>query len=125
MIKKYSVGLGQPIAANGSIDGDTTHESVVFLSGSTGGLGSHLLESLLKDSGVQKVYAYNRPSRGTVKVSERQKETFDDRGLDTSLLASDKLIFVEGDSALDHLGLEAKLYDEVSYIFSTLLSNHG
>jgi FlaA1/EpsC-like NDP-sugar epimerase len=35
---------------------------VVLLTGSTGGLGSYLLASLIADERVKKIYALNRPS---------------------------------------------------------------
>lgn len=71
----------------------------------------------MKDTSVTKVYAYNRPSRGGLRILDRQIDAFEDRMLDTALLSSEKLAFVEGDSALDHLGLEASLYEQVSSKF--------
>ncbi|KAI5981695.1 hypothetical protein EDD15DRAFT_2379114 [Pisolithus albus] len=38
---------------------------------------------------------------------------FQDRGLDTDLLESQKLVFVEGDTSQESLGLEEKTYAEV------------
>lgn len=109
MIEKYSGGLGNvPIST-----GEALSTAVVLLTGSSGGLGSHLLESLLKDDMVQRIYAYNRPSRGPLGIRARQIEAFEDRGLDTSFLASDKLVFVEGDSGLPNLGLNDDLLQEV------------
>lgn len=118
MIKKYSTKqdhLSQHLSSSNTNDSRTG--VVVLLTGSTGGLGSFLLESLLKDTSVTKVYAYNRPSRGGLRILDRQIDAFEDRMLDTALLSSEKLAFVEGDSALDHLGLEASLYEQVSSKF--------
>lgn len=111
MIEKY--GTKQEHLAPTSTKSSTTGV-VVLLTGSTGSLGSFLLESLLKDTSVNKVYAYNRPSRGGVRILDRQTEAFEDRGLDAALLSSEKLVLVEGDSALEHLGLGPDVYEQVS-----------
>ncbi|KAJ7052189.1 acetyl-CoA synthetase-like protein [Mycena amicta] len=78
-------------------------KAVVLLTGSTGSLGSHLLEMLLKSPEVEIVYAFNRT--GTVPVARRQRGTFDQHGLDTALLDSPKLVYLEGDTSKKNLGL--------------------
>ena len=110
MIDKYSVGLGDLVVSNVQ----SSAGAVVLLTGSTGGLGSHLLESLLSNTDVRKVYAYNRPSKTSASIFDRQKDAFVDRGLDSALLCLEKLVFVEGDSALPKLGLQDSLFEEVT-----------
>jgi hypothetical protein len=112
MIDKYSVGLGDLVVSNVQ----SSAGAVVLLTGSTGGLGSHLLESLLSNADVRKVYAYNRPSKTSASILDRQKGAFVDRGLDSALLCLEKLVFVEGDSALPKLGLQDSLFEEVTYL---------
>ena len=119
MIEKYSVGFGQSardasaITVNGRIRGD----HVVVLTGSTGGLGSYLLASLLQREDVSVVYAFNRPSRGAAfSIQRRQKSSFEDRGLDATLLQSEKLVYVETDTSHDDLGLDRELYQKVCFI---------
>jgi hypothetical protein len=85
--------------------------AVVLITGTTGGLGSFLLASLLQNDDVKRVYAYNRPGKKNVK--ERQIDAFMDRDLPVGLLHGDRVVFVEGDSAADMLGLDASLYEEV------------
>jgi hypothetical protein len=51
---------------------------VVLLTGSTGGLGSQLLASLISDERVKTVYALNRPS-GKKTSLVRHEDTFEDR----------------------------------------------
>ena len=109
MIDKYSVGLGALVVSNIQ----STAGVVVLLTGSTGSLGSYLLESLLSNAVVRKVYAYNRSSRTSGSNFDRQKDAFVDPGLDSALLCSEKLVFVEGDSALPKLGLQDGLFEEV------------
>lgn len=108
MIAKYSAGL-LPITRLAS----TSSPIIVLLTGSTGGLGSFLLEGLLKDSRVSKIYAYNRPSKSATTLQDRQRDAFIDKGFDPKLLKSEKLVYMEGDAALPLLGLTSKSYDEV------------
>lgn len=114
MIGKYSVGLHELRISSGTAPA----EVVVLLTGSTGGLGSFLLDSLLNDPRVKKVYAYNRPARGAVTIQDRQKNAFEDKGFDVDLLTSAKVVYVEGDSAFPKLGLDDSLYEEVSRLFA-------
>jgi hypothetical protein len=112
MIDKYSVGLGDFVVS----DVQPAAGAVVLLTGSTGGLGSHLLESLLSNADVRKVYAYNRSSKTSASIFDRQKDAFVDRGLDSALLCSEKLVFMEGNGALPKLGLQDSLFEEVTYL---------
>jgi hypothetical protein len=121
MIEKYSVGLGDSAsdAVGSPINGFSQGDHVVVLTGSTGGLGSYLLASLLQREDVSVVYAFNRPSRGAASSSqERQESGFKDRGLDVALLQSKKLVYVETDTSRDDLGLDKELYQKVSYFHS-------
>lgn len=114
MIEKYSVGLADTEKSIGEVANAAT-APVVLLTGSTGGLGSYMLEMLLKDEHVERVYAYNRPSRGTVTSQDRQMDSFIDKGFDLTLLKSDKLVHLEGDSALPKLGLTDEVYEQVRF----------
>ncbi|GAB1517058.1 hypothetical protein RhiTH_000101 [Rhizoctonia solani] len=85
MIQKYDNGRSQPLAHYRQ----STKERVV-VTGTTGGLGSHLLAQLLKSDRVEKVWAMNRKSSKGNK--ERQTTSFQDKLLDVNLLKSGKLI---------------------------------
>ncbi|KAF8215603.1 hypothetical protein K438DRAFT_1748528 [Mycena galopus ATCC 62051] len=109
MIAKYRAGFkallklgGNHIALSDGTFASSTG-TVILLTSSMGGLGSHLLQTLLSLPSIQRVYAFNRGGR--IPVSERQKEAFVDRGLDVALLASDKLIYLEGNTLQEGLGL--------------------
>jgi hypothetical protein len=54
------------------------NSEVVLLTGSTGGLGSQLLASLIADDQVKKIYALNRPSSKKTTLA-RHESTFEDR----------------------------------------------
>ncbi|KZP08006.1 hypothetical protein FIBSPDRAFT_939222 [Athelia psychrophila] len=105
MIMKYSADI-KPVAITSS---GRPVDAVVLITGTTGALGSYMLEALLKDSCVKKVYAYNRPARGSATVQDRQTNAFEAKGL---LLQSSKLVYVEGDTALPKLGISDALYEE-------------
>ncbi|KIJ61725.1 hypothetical protein HYDPIDRAFT_158984 [Hydnomerulius pinastri MD-312] len=135
MIEKYSSGFGDKVsngvlATNGSLNnghtahtnGSFDHSHVVLLTGSTGGLGSYLLASLLNHKSVSVVYAFNRPSKSTTS-EQRQRSAFEDRGLDTALLESEKLVFVEGDTAQQNLGLDNGLYAQIRSSLTTIIHN--
>ena len=87
-------------------------DDTYLLTGTTGGLGSNMLARLLASPTVMRVYAFNRPSRSATSVA-RQRSAFEKRGLDTSLLSSKKLIYVEGDLNAPTFALNDKLYGEV------------
>jgi thioester reductase-like protein len=121
MIEKYSVGFGySEIAGSATIvDGHTRSDHVVVLTGSTGGLGSYLLASLLQREDVSVIYAFNRPSKGsTSSIQQRQKSGFEDRGFDVTLLQCEKLVYVETDTSHDNLGLDKELYEKVCFVSS-------
>ncbi|CUA70557.1 L-aminoadipate-semialdehyde dehydrogenase large subunit [Rhizoctonia solani] len=68
----------------------------VVVTGTTGALGSYLLSQLLKSDRVEKVWALNRKSsKGNSR--EREISSFEDKRLDTGLLNSEKLVFVDAD----------------------------
>ena len=121
MIEKYSVGFGHS-AINVSatqVNECSRNDHVVVLTGSTGGLGSYLLASLIQRDDVSVIYTFNRPSRDAASsIQQRQKSSFEDRGLDVTLLHSGKLVYVETDTSHDHLGLDKVLYQKVCFTSS-------
>ncbi|KAG5723416.1 L-aminoadipate-semialdehyde dehydrogenase large subunit [Termitomyces sp. T112] len=112
LIAKYSTNLG-PIVVENAFPQSRPSTLDVLLTGSTGNLGSQILAELLNENSVDKVYAFNRSSPNDETMFDRHRKRFRDIGLDTGLLESDKLIFVEGDSALPGLGLDKGLYKQV------------
>jgi hypothetical protein len=110
MISKYSEGFEEAIVHERS--GSSSGGMTVLLTGSTGGLGSHILEILLGLASVERVYAFNRPGR--TPISERQTEAFVDRALNVHLLSSEKLVYLEGDTSKQDLGLPVAIWTTVS-----------
>ncbi|KAJ2927495.1 hypothetical protein H1R20_g9600, partial [Candolleomyces eurysporus] len=98
---------------------------VVLLTGSTGGLGSYLLESLVLKPDIAKVYVLNRP-HATVSSAARQLDSFKERGIDPNFLDFSKIKFLEGDLAapendfgLEEEGMFEELRKEVTCIMHT------
>ncbi|KAF7378113.1 Acetyl-CoA synthetase-like protein [Mycena sanguinolenta] len=120
MIAKYSKGLETPLSLH-HIRRSSSTSQVVLLTGSTGGLGSHILEILLRHPAIDRVYAFNRPSRKP--VSERQRDAFADRALDIALLTSEKLIYLEGDSAKENLGLPLDVWTTLRDTITVIIHN--
>ncbi|KAJ7257509.1 putative aminoadipate reductase [Mycena haematopus] len=121
LVNKYTSKLKAPIPFAGDLQ-------IVLLTGSTGSLGSQILSSLLQDDRVVKVYALNRPSTsgdvtGDSSFVERHAATFRDRGLDTKLLSSPKLHFVQGQTENLNLGLSDGLYNEILNSVTLIIHN--
>jgi len=79
-----------------------------------------MLAQLLEAPAVTRVYAFNRPSK-TATLRARQVSAFKQRGLNTDLLSSDKLVYVEGDLNAPGFALGDKLHGEVSISPESLL----
>lgn len=118
VVDKYTEGFPSRHAVNGSAH-TSSHGNVYLLTGSTGGLGSNMLAHLLREPAVDRIYAFNRPSKSS-SSEERQLTAFKQRGLDTSLLSSKKVVYVEGDLSVSGFALDDKLYEEVREVFQLL-----
>ncbi|KAL4804550.1 NRPS-like enzyme [Aspergillus unguis] len=103
LIRKYTEDL--PVRALGARD--LPERSTVILSGSTGSLGTYLLYGLLSNAQVAKVYCLNR----TADAGDRQSAGFEQKGLDTSLLADkSKVEFLHASFGERHFGLKDSVY---------------
>lgn len=93
---------------------------IIFLTGTTGVLGANILAQLIDSPDVQRVYAFNRPSKSNKSLMERQLHILKDQGLSASYAESVKLVLVEGDTSSPGLGITDGLMDEVSLSFYCL-----
>ncbi|KAK0203694.1 hypothetical protein DFS33DRAFT_1383956 [Desarmillaria ectypa] len=96
---------------------------VVLVTRSTGGLGSYLLAELIKDPSISRIYALNRPSRGVDALWQKQKRAFMERGIDTALLKSSKMVLFEGDLSSPRLGLPEPLYRDMLRSVTLIIHN--
>ncbi|KAG9010812.1 hypothetical protein FRB94_009719 [Tulasnella sp. JGI-2019a] len=101
-------------------------QEVVVLTGSTGGLGSHLLTQLVEMDSVIGVYALNRKSSGRSLV-ERQTDILSDRlgshEAATKIIQSPKLRLVEAVLERDDLGIDDNLFDEIRTAATLIIHN--
>jgi len=98
-------------------------KDVVVVTGTTGSLGCHLLAKLASDYSVSRVYGFNRPARNQVPLRERQGSALKDRGLDASILDSEKIVLLEGDITKDNWGLSQETYDELHESVTHIIHN--
>ncbi|KAF9527250.1 putative aminoadipate reductase [Crepidotus variabilis] len=126
MIEKYSQGLPSTLPAlNGNRNTKDELSSpgmVVLITGTTGNLGSQLLESLLNNSAVQRVYTLNRSS-DTQDIKQRHTERFKDKELAFSLLDDSRVVFLEGDTSKDKLGQKDQVYAELLKYVTIIIHN--
>lgn len=104
---------------NGSATRKTLGGKVVAVTGTTGGLGAHILDTLLKDPRVSHVYCLNR-SKDSESV---QREKSVRSGLSTKLFTPEKVTFLTAALDLEHLGLSAQHYDELSSSVTSIIHN--
>ena len=82
--------------------------NTVILTGSTGSLGSYLLESLMRQENVKKIYCLNRAKEGI----KRQAEASQPRGLMTSW-PTDRVHFLRVDLSQPNFGLDQDMYSNL------------
>lgn len=86
---------------------EMSHEGpVVLLTGSTGSLGSYILQALLANSGVQKVYCLNRRKD----AQSRQTQSFEAKGLKPNFPS---IVFLQCDLSKQRFCLEEGVYHEL------------
>ena len=85
----------------------STERMTVLLTGSTGSLGSYVLDTLYLHPNVSQIICLNR----SPDAAERHEQMGRDRGL--SPLSLDRVQFFKADLAEDGLGLEAATYDHL------------
>ncbi|TFY54516.1 hypothetical protein EVJ58_g8816 [Rhodofomes roseus] len=96
---------------------------VVLVTGTTGSLGCHLLAQLSENQEVARIYALNRPAKDQLPLRERQRSALIDRGLDASVLESEKVVLLEGDLAKAHFGVGEKVYEELRRSVTHIIHN--
>lgn len=103
----------------------TSPGHVIFLSGTTGSLGSCLLDRLLRNDAVAKVYAFNRRGPTSASAMERHNEAFVERGLDPSVLQKygHKYELLEGDLAKENFGLGKEQFLEIASSVTIIVHN--
>ncbi|KAI0031502.1 acetyl-CoA synthetase-like protein [Vararia minispora EC-137] len=123
MVVRYSANFS-PLRPS---SGPAPDKETVVVSGTTGRLGCHLLERLIRDSAVGHVYALNRGSaRDTdpaAALLARQKVAFEKWGMDPELLGSGKVTILASDYAKERLGLDPATYAGIESSVTTIIHN--
>ncbi len=101
------------------LPGQNKHSSLtVILTGSTGSLGSYLLDALLAEPKTTKVYCLNRSND----ASQRQLKSNSGRGLTTSW-GPDRVSFLQTDMSKPLFGLPKAIYDELLQQVTHIIHN--
>ncbi|PSR81212.1 male sterility protein-domain-containing protein [Coniella lustricola] len=90
---------------------------VVLLIGSTGSLGAYILDALLKDSRVRKVYCLNRGPNSL----ERMQKSFSDKGLQQMPL--ERAICLDGDFSKPRFALPINVYTTILNEVTNVIEN--
>ncbi|MCJ1463036.1 hypothetical protein MMC07_001640 [Pseudocyphellaria aurata] len=90
----------------------------VVLTGSTGALGSYLLEAFSKSEVVSKIYCLNRSTNS----KQRQALSSASRGL-ASQWSPERVIFLTSDFSKDDLGLDQKMFSEIQNRATVIVHN--
>lgn len=112
LVSKYSSNFPTHVATPPSLD--PTPERVVLLTGSSGTLGTAILNQLLQQEAFTRVYVFNRPPKSAQTSLEKHIAGFKSRNFDISLLTTDKLVFLEGALDQPHFGLPSSMYHKVN-----------
>ncbi|KAJ8503284.1 hypothetical protein ONZ45_g10995 [Pleurotus djamor] len=124
MVETYSANFPAR-RTQSSAETSTSGVGEVFLvTGTTGSLGASLLADILKASSTSKVFALNRPGRGTSTLVERQTTALKTIGLDPSdVMSSSRLVLVEADMADANAGLTSVLGEEIRASVTHIILN--
>ncbi|TVY16316.1 Non-canonical non-ribosomal peptide synthetase FUB8 [Lachnellula arida] len=112
---------GITLQSNGTIsysNGIVSRKHVVVLTGSTGALGSYILQLLLDTSSVSHVYCLNRSADSELLQIQRNKV----RGLPTDFSA-DRVSFLTANLESPFLGLDEKVYAEILASATEIIHN--
>ncbi|KAK7472205.1 hypothetical protein VKT23_000327 [Stygiomarasmius scandens] len=117
MLEKYSKGF----ALANKDKSPTNDRKVVLMTGSTGGVGVHILDRLVKDQTVKKVYALIR--KGSVDIRTKQVNAFVERGVDVELVNSEKLVLLEANLSEEKFGLQETVFEDVKDSVTHIIAN--
>ncbi|KAK7030388.1 hypothetical protein VNI00_014132 [Paramarasmius palmivorus] len=95
---------------------------VVLVTGTTGGFGSYLLESLVADESVSTIYAINRSNK-KVTLMDRQRQALREKEIDESILHSAKLKILEGDMRKKDFSMEKETFEKMRNSVTHIIHN--
>ncbi|KAJ5612020.1 hypothetical protein N7510_005214 [Penicillium lagena] len=116
LIDKYTADL--PVRDQNFPQNTTNAPSTVILTGSTGSLGTYLLNSLLVNKSVTKIYCLNRSD-----AEQRQKKGLEEKGLHVDENGWKKLDFLQVTFGDPRFGLDEAKYQELLESVDTIIHN--
>ena len=114
LVEKYTLDFPRQTLDVGDVDKRHT----VILTGSTGSLGNYLLNSLIKDANITKVYCLNRSE-----ARDRQIKSFREKGLVFDSNAESKVEFIQASFGQERFGLDRSKYEEMTRSVDTIIHN--
>ncbi|MCJ1434881.1 hypothetical protein MMC27_004251 [Xylographa pallens] len=113
LVAAYTTGWESPAleeaAANRTTSTHTSSGATVLVTGASGSLGSHLVQTLAERPDVAAVVCINRPV-SNVSADNRQADALSSRGIELSPAARAKLRVYDIDTSKPQLGLPAEEY---------------
>ncbi|KAI0200561.1 hypothetical protein F4808DRAFT_460671 [Astrocystis sublimbata] len=106
----YEKHARNPIPGRAGRPEPPSHSQTILLTGSTGALGSYLLDQLVRNPAIEKVVCLNRATDGGAKQQEKQMK---DRGLVQDLEHANKVEFLHADLSNGKLGLGEAVYNSL------------
>ncbi|KAI9811859.1 MAG: putative NRPS-like protein biosynthetic cluster [Pycnora praestabilis] len=116
IVNKYTHDLPKIIASTKTVSANGKLN--IVLTGSTGSLGTNILQTLLDDPEVDTVYCLNRSAN----ARERHEKNFASRGVEYSI-DSPKVEFLKVDFGHAHYGLPKYIYDGLVHNVDVIIHN--
>jgi thioester reductase-like protein len=117
MVRKYTRDMVRPKDTNRAAPAQVPSKQTVILTGSTGSLGTHVLEQLLRKENVEKIYCLNRSDN----ADTRQKESLVKHH--NSEVDLSKAEFLKTDFSVDKFGLSDDTYARLLDSATTFIHN--
>ncbi|KAF9459676.1 hypothetical protein BDZ94DRAFT_1284298 [Collybia nuda] len=119
MVQKYTSDFPRHMPSN-----KAPSRNCVLMTGTTGVLGSFILKSLLETPNIDLVFGLNRPdAKNNRNIRDRQISSFENAGINGSLIDSPKLRLVEGDLNAQNFGLSLEVHEEIRVKTTTIIHN--
>ncbi len=118
VFEQYSKDL--PISARQPIALHSSAPKSVILTGSTGSIGSYLLDALLSDPNIAHIYCFTRPH--ATPASSRQSQTNAANGL-TTAFPSTHVTFLPVDLTKPHFALSRSTYTTLLHTVTHIIHN--
>ncbi|THV08167.1 acetyl-CoA synthetase-like protein [Dendrothele bispora CBS 962.96] len=117
MVEKYSKNF----VSVKHVKSPRNDHKVVLMTGSTGGVGAHILHRLYEDPTVERVYALIR--KGKEDIETKQANALTERGVDASIIKSKKVVLLEANLSAERFGLPENVFKEIQSSLSHIVAN--